>query len=173
MTISPHHTEQIQMKPYIIQLDRLIISDDVGKWCQIEYQGHKYGCPNYNNPKYPRCPPLAPKVNEVFDFSKPLYFVHSEFDLEADIERRKKMTPGQTERQYRCVLYWQESSRKQMRERAKIAMWSLGLNEMTACPEGLGVNVYATGKIHGLTYDRIRNLKICRHTALIGMRKSL
>ena len=92
------------MKPYIIKLNRLIISDQVGEWCQIPYQRHKDGCPNFNNEKYPRCPPLAPEIRTIFDFSKPLYFAHSEFDLEADIARRKKMTPGQTERQY-SVFY--------------------------------------------------------------------
>lgn len=111
---------------------------------------------------------MAPKLGMVFDLSMPLYFAHSEFDLEADIKRRKKMTPGQTERQYRCVLYWQGSSRRQMRGRAKAAMWTFGLNEITECPEGMGVNVYATARKHGLTLDRIRGLKVCRHVSLMG-----
>ena len=155
------------MKPYIIKLNRLIISDRAGDWCQIEYGGKK-GCPNYGDIKHVHCPPHAPNIKDFFDLSRPLYFVHSEFDLEADIERRKKMTPGQTERQYRCVLYWQGSSRKQMKERARIAMWSLGLDAITTCPEGMGLNVYATARIHGLKIERIRDLKMCRHVALIG-----
>ncbi len=154
------------MKPHIIKLKRLIISNQAGNWCRIPYEGHPRGCPNYGENKW--CPPIAPKVGKSFDLSKPLYFVHSEFDLDADILRRKKMTPGQSERQYRCVLYWQETSRKQMRERAKMAMWTLNLNAYTACPEGMGVNVYATARVSGLKLERIRHLKTCRHVALIG-----
>ena len=154
------------MKSYIIKLNRLIITEQVGKWCQIPYERHKKGCPNYNENKW--CPPHAPNAKDFFDLSKPLYFVHSEFDLEADIARRKKMTPGQTEHQYRCVLYWQGSSRKQMKERARVAMWELGLNAITTCPEGMGVNVYATARTNGLKLERIRDLKMCRHVALIG-----
>ena len=157
------------LKPYIVKLDRLVFSNKTDDWCQIEYQGHKDGCPNYGDIKHAHCPPHAPRIDKFIDLSKPFYFVHSEFNLEADIERRKKMTPGQTERQYRCVLYWQETSRKQMRERAKLAMWPLSLNAYTACPEGMGVNVYATARIHGLKLERIRDLKICRHVALIGI----
>lgn len=156
------------MKPYIIKLERLITTEKSGLWCRIPYHGHPKGCPNYGDSKHSHCPPHAPNVGEYFDLSKPLYFVHSEFDLEADIERRRKMTPGQTERQYRCVLYWQGSSRKQMRERAKGAMWTLGLNRITTCPEGMGVNVYATARASGLMLEKIRDLKICRHIAMIG-----
>ncbi len=156
------------MKSYIVKLKRLIISKQAGKWCQIPYEGHPRGCPKYGEDKW--CPPHAPKAGDHFDLSKPLYFVHSEFDLEADIERRRKMTPGQTERQYRCVLYWQGSSRKQMKERAKEAIWSLGVNVITFCPEGMGVNVYATARVSGLCLQRIRNLKVCRHVALLGFR---
>lgn len=157
---------KVKQKRYIIKLNRLIITEKTGDWCQIPYEGHPKGCPKYGEDKW--CPPHALKVDEYFDLSKPFYFVHSEFDLEADIERRRKMTPGQTERQYRCVLYWQGSSRKQMKERAKAAMWTLGLNTITTCPEGMGVNVYATARKNGLNLERIRNLKTCRHIALIG-----
>ena len=160
--MKPNKTKQ---KRYIIKLNRLIVTGQAGEWCQIPYEGHPKGCPKYGEDKW--CPPNAPKIKDYFNLSKPLYFAHSEFDLEADIARRKKMTPGQTERQYRCVLYWQGSSRKQMRERARAAMWTLGVNEIIECPEGMGVNVYATAKIHGLKLERIRDLKICRHVAYV------
>lgn len=153
---------------WIYSIKRLILNSKVGKWCQLPYPGHPKGCPKYGDIKHEHCPPHASTVKEYFDLSKPLYLVHSDFDLEADIERRRKMTPGQTERQYRCVLYWQGSSRKQMKERARAAMRTLGLNAYTACPEGMGVNVYATARIAGLRLERIRDLSICRHVALIG-----
>ncbi len=47
-------------------------------------------------------------------------------------------------------------------------MWTLGLNTITTCPEGMGVNVYATARAHGLILEKIRDLKMCRHIALIG-----
>lgn len=154
------------MKKYIIKLKRLIVSEKTGEWCKIPYPNHPKGCPKYGNDK--ACPPHAPKLDEFFDLSKPLYFVHSEFNLKAHVERMKQKYKLWSDRQCRCVLYWQGTSRKQLRERAEEAAWSLGTNAITACPEGMGVNVYATARVSGLCLQRIRGLKICRHIAMIG-----
>ena len=153
----------------IREIKRIILSEKTGDWCQIPYPGHPKGCPNYNYYKTAdRCPPRAPHITTVMYFKQPIYIVYSEFDLESDIERRKKNWPTATEKQLRCVLYWQETSRKQMRDRVKIAKYMTGANVSTSCPEGMGVNVYATCLKNGLKLEKIRHLKICHHVALVG-----
>lgn len=154
--------------PWLFRVKRLVINEEAGEWCRLPYPGHKKGCPMFN--KKPTCPPKIGHVGRNFDLSGPLYLVHSEFDLNADIERRRKNWPDATERQLRCVLYWQETSRDQMRQRAKLAVYNLNLNQVSFCPEGMMVNVFATARLSGLQLDKTRHLKICRHVALIGMR---
>jgi len=151
------------MKPYIIKLERVIISNRVGQWCKIPYPNHPRGCPKYGQDA--SCPPMA---KFIFDVSKPLYFVHSEFNLESHVFRMKKRNPHWSNLQCKCVLYWQGTSRKQMKERVKDAMWSLATNIFSDCPEGMGVNVYVTARLSGLKLERIRHLKTCRHISLLG-----
>lgn len=156
------------MYPWIIPVKRLVINEEAGEWCRLPYPGHKRGCPQYN--KKPTCPPRIGHVGRHFDLSKPTYLVHSEFDLAADMERRRGDRENVTDRQLRCVLYWQEKSRKQLRERARLAVYALNLNQVTFCPEGMMVNVYATARLSGLRLEKIDGLKTCRHVALIGHR---
>jgi len=151
---------------FILPVSRLVISDQVGEWCKLPYPGHLKGCPNYGVAE--RCPPLAPHVTDYFDTSRPLYLVHSEFDLTGHQQRMKEAHPVWTDRQCRCVLYWQPKSRKQLKERAAEAMRLLGLDAMAWVPEAMGVNVYATARTSGLILERIRDLKTCRHVALVG-----
>ena len=158
------------MRKYIIPIKKLVLFRDTGsRFCRLPYPGHPKGCPNWYKKKV--CPPHAPMAAIYFDITKPLYFVHSEFDLSAHIVRMKLRNPDWSERQCKCVLYWQGTSRKQMRERVKIAIFELGTNAQTACPEGMGVNVYATARLSGLKMDRIKGMKVCRHITLIGSRR--
>jgi hypothetical protein len=153
---------------WIVPIKKLVIGDTY-KWCKISYPNHPKGCPNYNKKK--GCPPhLAPLVKTHFNMEKPLYFVYSEFHLNIHAERMKLKHPEWTERQCKCVLYWQSKSRKQLKERVTQAMWNLKANSWTDCPEGMGVNVYATARLNGLKLERIKNLKICRHVGLLGTR---
>lgn len=152
--------------PWLIPIKKLVLTPSAGEWCRLPYPGHPKGCPNYGETD--RCPPLAPHVTEVFDLEKPLYFVHSEFDLEAHAARMKEKHPNWSERQCRCVLYWQGTSRKQMKERVELARWNLRTTNDTACPEGLGVNVFATARLAGLDLERTRQIKTCRHVSMLG-----
>lgn len=151
---------------YILPVKRLVVSENTGKWCQLPYPNHPKGCPKYGKDKW--CPPQAPMVYDYFDMSKPLYFVHSEFDFKKHCQKMKREHPDWTDRQCKCVLYWQNTSRKQMRVRVKLAAWKLGTTLKVECPEAMGVNVYATARISGLKLDKIRDLTICRHVTLLG-----
>jgi len=144
----------MNLPPYVYPIKNLVVSDQTGKWCQLPYPGH----------------PLA-RVEEYFDLSWPLFLVHSEFDLVAHVERMRTKFPEWTDKQLRCVLYWQNVSRKQLKERVAKAAGLLGTNTVATIPEAMGVNVYATASFAGLKLERIRSLKICRHVALIGTQK--
>lgn len=156
----------MDLPSWIYKIDRLVINNSVGDWCLLPYPGHKKGCPNYG--KADRCPPQSPMVGDHFDLSKPLWFIHSEFDLSGHEERMKDKHPEWSKRQCRCVLYWQPKSRKQLKQRVKEAKPLLGFNEVATTPEAMGINVYATARLAGLTLERIRNLETCRHVALVG-----
>ncbi len=69
-------------------------------------------------------------------------------------------------------MYWQGTSRKQLRERVAIAKNEKETNITLYCPEAHGVNVYASAKKSGLKLERIKDLKICRHVALLGHSKN-
>lgn len=155
-------------RSYIFEVKRLVTSPKVADWCRMPYPGHAKGCPNYDDPTKPWCPPRAPAVGEFFDLSRGLYLVHSEYDLEARSAELKSNNPDWTDKQCRCVLYWQKTSRKQLRLRAAVAMKETSATAMTTCPEAMGVNVYATAALSGLKLEKIDGLRICRHVALIG-----
>lgn len=158
----------MELAPWIhrVETEDLIRSDNVGNWCRLPYPNHPKGCPKYG--KSDDCPPRAPDVWEVFDGGRPLFFVHSEFDLAAHVAKRRAKFPEASELQLRNVYYWQQTSRKQLRGRVKQAAELLGPDTFAMVPEAMGVNVYATAMLSGLKLERIKGLKTCRHVALIG-----
>jgi len=152
----------------IIEAVRVITSRKTGDWCRYPYPGHPKSCPKYGKEG---CPPDAPFITEIMDLRRPAYIAFSEFNLSAHISKMEAKFPKWTDRQLRNVLYWQETSRKQMRQRAKIAQFYSGAGVVLTCPEGHGVNVYATCFCSGLKIQKIKNITTCRHIALIGFRK--
>jgi len=152
----------------IIKVERVIQSQNTGQWCRIPYPNHPKGCPNYGRDG---CPPNALHITKVLDFKQSIYIAYSEFNLQAHMKRMKEKHPHWSERQQRNVLYWQGTSRKQMRQRAKHIQYLTRADIVLTCPEAHGVNVYATCFVNGLHLEKIRHLIICRHIALIGFRK--
>lgn len=155
----------MRLEPYIYRVRRLMHSKDILQFCKSPYPGHAKGCPKKvgacNGGNY---------ITDVLDVDQDMWLVHSEFDLMAHVERLRVVHPDWSERQLRCVLYWQGTSRKQLRERVVIAMKVTKANFVTFVPEGLGVNVFKTAIFSNLKLDPIRNIKICRHIALIGQK---
>ena len=155
----------MDLPSWIYPVKRLVTSEKVGQWCLLPYIDHPGGCPNYGIAA--KCPPHAPAVGKFFDLSKPLWLVHSEFNLAIHIAKMEKKHPEWTLRQCKCVLYWQSISRKQLKERVQAALF-LGANRSTLIPEAIGVNVFVTARIAGLQLEPIKRLSICRHVAMIG-----
>jgi predicted metal-binding protein len=158
----------------VYRVEELVHARKVQDWCRLPYPGHPKGCPNYNKVK--KCPPQCPYVTDIFDIKKPMYLIHSEFDLQAHVERLRLVHPNWYERQLRCVLYWQPKSRNQLYGRVRKFWrhnWGHNLKEQQFevvhfMPESLGVNVYVTAAKAGLKLEPIKKLKICRHVALMG-----
>lgn len=111
---------------------------------------------------------MAPAFKDIFNVYKPLYLVHSEFNLRSHISRMRELHPDWSEAQLKCVLYWQPRSRKEMMERVKRALTITGSNTWDSCPEGKGVNVFATAAISGLKLQRTKSIDTCRHITIIG-----
>lgn len=152
----------------IIELDitQIVYSNKVGEWCQLPYPGHPKGCPNHGIKT--GCPPGAPNIEDYFDFRKPLFMVIHEFDLATYAAKMKAKHPKWSDRQCRCVLYWQNGSRKRLKDEAGRLMVENRLNTITLCPEGMGMNVFATAALHGVHLERTRNISVCRHVAIVG-----
>lgn len=155
--------------PGILRLSQVIWNSDTGKWCQLPYPNHPKGCPKYG--EHEQCPPQALAIDKLLDFSKPVYLVYSEFALWRHIEKMERRHPKWTERQKRNVLYWQGTSRSLLKEKIHLATVVTNMDTSVMCPEGSGVNVYATSMIHGLKLQKIKGLRICTHIALVGNRR--
>ena len=152
---------------YVYRVKRLVINKDTSKWCQLPYPRHPKGCPKHDTDL--KCPPQSGSVFNYFNTCLPLYLVHSEFNLDMYCKRMKLKHPNWSWAQLHCVLYWQGSSRKQLKTRVQEAALLLGTDAVSFIPEALGVNVYVTARLSGLILERIRHLSICKHVALIGI----
>lgn len=150
----------------ILLLNWVVVSSHSDRWCKLSYPGHPEGCPNFG--KKLVCPPTI-SIYKFFDFTKPLYFIYSEFNLEEHMNKMAEAHPKWTDRQKRCCLYWQGSNRKQLQKEVKKFCGTFSTKMLvTYVPEAMGVNVYATCFIHGLKLEKIRQLKVCRHIAMVG-----
>jgi len=152
---------------YEVRKENLVFSDDTGKWCRIPYYNHPTGCPNYNRVG---CPPKAALLKDLLDYDWPVYLIHSNFPLLAHMRKMRNLHPDWSIHMQRNVLYWQGTSRKQLRERVKrfIDILQDKPTMISYCPEGRGLNVYATAQKVGLYLERIRHLKTCKHVAIVG-----
>ncbi len=126
----------------------LVLDARARKWCKLPYPDHPRGCPNFD--KNPECPPNASDVRQRFDLDKPHYFVIQQFDLADHVKRMRARHPDWSERQCRCVLYWQGTVRKRLKQ--KVAEFIRTHPEMThtLIPEAMGINVIKTAKNLGI-----------------------
>jgi predicted metal-binding protein len=153
----------------ILPVKKLVVNTRMKELCKLPYPNHPKGCPLYGIKD--KCPPKSPRAEVLFDLSKPMYFVYVEFNLEDHAKKLKEKYPHWTERQTKNVLYWQPGVRKRLNTAVKEAIKKLGTTAYSFAPESLGVNVYASAWLSGLKLERIRDLKIDRHIALIGFKK--
>jgi predicted metal-binding protein len=144
--------------------DKLCLDLRAREWCKLKYPDHPKGCPNYG--KKLTCPPLVSLVGEVFDLSKPHWFVIVEFHLFEHFQRMMKLHSNWSERQARCVLYWQGKVNKQLKEAVKQFSWGKDTT-YTLSPEAMGVNVILTLKRLGIPVETKPKNKVLK-VALVG-----
>jgi len=119
-----------------------VIDYKVRDYCLLPYPDHPKGCPNYG--KSDRCPPIIGYFDEIYDLSQPIYAIVGEYDLKSHVDNLRLKHNNWSERQLRCVLYWQKTARKLLRE--EVNDWLIYNPQFTPtqCPEAMGLNVIKT-----------------------------
>lgn len=135
---------------------QLIVDYRAREWCKLPYPGHPKGCPNFGHKA--TCPPQVCCIEGFIDLGKPMWLVVEAFDLRGHMDRMKATHPTWSNRQARCVLYWQASVNKRLQEACSVqAQHENGV--YTVCPEAMGVNVILTAKQLGLpVHNRPRDV---------------
>ena len=98
--------EQFVSKPLIMVGEgHLKVDYRAKEWCTMSYPGHPDGCPMYDTRDV--CPPRAPRVEDVYDLSKNHWLVVVRFRHREYVNERKRLDSSISDKQARCVLYWQ------------------------------------------------------------------
>jgi predicted metal-binding protein len=144
-----------------------VIDNAVRYLCIKPYYNHPKGCPNYG--RRCSCPPYASMFGDEYDLDKPVFAIINMFFLQDHVFRMAELHPDWSERQLKCVLYWQGGARKQLAKKcAEFLKEHPGYNIET-CPEAMGVNVTATLKNVGIQLEWPPVI-IARQVALAGVR---
>lgn len=142
-----------------------VLDPSVRGLCCRPYELHPKGCPNFG--KRATCPPAAPLYSHAYDMSRPVWAVVNEFALGAHVERMRGAHPDWSDRQLRCVLYWQGGARAELARKIKAALRTLPGCRAETCPEAMGVNVTSTLAAEGITLEW-PPMRIARQVALIA-----
>ena len=154
-----------------IQRKDLVIDYRAREWCLMPYPDHPNGCPNFGH--NPACPPQVCRIEQFVDLDRPMTLVVQEFDLAGHVAKMKRLNPNWSDRQARCVLYWQGGVKRVLRDYCSSLVAAGGTNHVyTLCPEAMGIDVIKTVKQLGIPIstrpDRTGQVfKI----ALVGYRK--
>ena len=140
-----------------------VLDPSVRGLCCRPYDLHPKGCPNFG--QRAKCPPAAPLFFSVYDASRPVWAVVNDFDLGAHVERLRGAHPYWSDRQLRCVLYWQGGARAELARKITAALRVLPGCRAETCPEAMGVNVTATLAAEGITLEW-PPVRIARQVAL-------
>ncbi len=120
----------------------LVVDKSVRGLCCRPYPGHPKGCPNFGEKL--GCPPQCPLVDQVFDLSKPVWFIWNVFDMKSHLCKMEIWHPGWSDRQKRCCLYWQGGARSKLRDWIDVFIYNHPGLYVSTCPEAMGVNVTGT-----------------------------
>lgn len=144
-----YHTE--------INPETIIFNEKIREFCKRAYPKHKNGCPNYN--KNPLCPPQAPYRKDILKKHSNFILVWANFDFKSYKEKMKENHQTWSEKQITCVLYWQGSLKKIIKD---YIVKNLQYNELFGCGSGFldsqsmesaGINVFSTLKLNKIDYE--------------------
>ena len=91
----------------------IVFTELTRKWCQLPYENHKKGCPNFN--KNDTCPSRCKYRKDILEKYDKFTLVYAVFNFQQYKEIRMKEHPDWSEKQAGCVLYWQSSIKKMLK----------------------------------------------------------
>ncbi|KKN18395.1 hypothetical protein LCGC14_0956210 [marine sediment metagenome] len=94
--------------------DAITFTTKTQLWCQLPYPNHPKGCPNYNNKE--TCPPKARYKPEILDHYSNFFLIYANFNIKKQKERMLEIHPNWSQKQASCLLYWQNSVKKKLRD---------------------------------------------------------
>lgn len=130
------------------------------EWCCLPYPNHPNGCP-----KAGECNLYRTDLKDKLKQYDQLRMVFVEFNLEAHAENMKSKHPAWSDRQCKCLLYWQNHVDKQLHDKIHFMYANPDIYEGA---EGGGVNFYRTCQNMNTPLELIRNSKIVKKIAIIG-----
>ncbi len=136
-------------------------------WCTLPYPDHPDGCPNYGSKE--GCPPDTPFVFDILQ--EPFRLVGVRFDINKHMRRMKDRHPEWSDRKARCVLYWQNSVDKALREKAEKVASSFEDSKILMKPEAYGVSLFKTCRDAGIELETFPPKKYVWKLALVGKKK--
>lgn len=145
--------------------NKIYFSNKISEWCQLPYPRHPKGCPNYN--KSDKCPPKAKPLGEIFDLNKDCYLIIYKFNLKKHIDYMRDRNPKLTNNQAKCVLYFQNRVRKEMKWAFRILLQSDRELIYNDIPEAHGVNVIKTLRRMNVNIE-IKPKKYIHKVAIVG-----
>ncbi|VVB80654.1 Uncharacterised protein [uncultured archaeon] len=146
----------------------LEISTRYQHMCLQRERSFRHGCPNYGKKK--GCPPRE-LISDVFDFSKSIYLICTNIDLEARVKPIRESHPDWTEKAVYSPRYWQPGARKEHEREIKEFLGGHENQYVEKTPEGARLNVDSLCRKYGIELEWSPR-KITRIIALAGERKS-
>jgi predicted metal-binding protein len=119
-----------------INKDSIKFTTKTRRWCRLPYLKHPNGCPNYG--KNSLCPPKAPFLKTTIDKFNHFYLIIGKFNLVKYKKGMLRRHPNWSDRQAKCVLYWQGSAKKHMKEYIKTIYEKHTENNMFLLSSGSG-----------------------------------
>jgi len=172
----------IEIKYLKINRETVKFTQKTRIWCQLPYPNHPKGCPNYN--KNPICPPNAQYMESILNEYFHFYLIYAKFDLKRQRERMFSLHKNWSNKQANCLLYWQNSVKKQLADFIKIII-SMNKNSnifLLSCGSGFnfttlnqdiiysmeaaGIDVFKTLKNNGIHFELKPKNKVILTTLL-------
>ena len=135
----------------VTEIKDLRINYKAREWCKLPYPDHPRGCPNFG--KKVTCPEQAPLIEDFINLNKPKIILAVEFNLSEYVEKMRTKHPYWSDRQLRCLLYWQGSVNKELRLLISAVIGLNKLLKITTCPEAMGINVIETARRIGILVE--------------------
>jgi len=97
-----------------VKRNSIIFTPKTHIWCTLPYPGHKKGCPNYD--KNPLCPPNIKIMEKHLENYSFFYLIYAIFNIFKYKNNMLNKHPDWSDRKARCLLYWQNSVKKLLKE---------------------------------------------------------